>query len=129
MLLNAQVVYKGPKRDEEDTGKKGKGRGKKGKGKGKKDKDGRTRLEACFTLQLDFGQRMLEVKAALQECLENELRLKSGLQVTGRTAAASPARRCLVYVEKTQEERESARRRLNEGTAQASGKGGGKGGK
>ena len=91
-LINVQI--------QPDRSQKGKGKGKdKGKGKGKDDgKAGKgkgkdlPRKEKHFVLQLKVGsQATIEIRALLEDYLENRLRDKAGLVVGGRGGLAPAA--------------------------------------
>jgi hypothetical protein len=77
--VNPQVKGKGKGKGK---GKKGKGRGW-GRGKGEAEKGGgkgeRERKEGTFVLHLNHGERLYQVKSALEEVLEQALRKKVGL--------------------------------------------------
>ena len=90
----------------------------------------RVRKEDCFTIQLDHGLRMFEIKASLVECLETEMRLHSGLPC--RSAEPLPdlpdagiRRHFLVYCEPTEEQKWA--RKGNKDKGKGKGKGGKKG--
>ena len=97
------------------------------------------RKEGNFKLALDYGLRMLEVKAQLQEVLETEMRRYARLNVVGDYAAllepseGTPApKRFLLYVEKcdTEQRNVRARRAADDAAGNAGGdKGAAKGGK
>ena len=94
-LVNVATQNKGSGKGKGKKGWKGKGKGKGKRGnKGKKGDDGDgkgggERKPDAFILHIDHGERMHQVKSALQECLEQALRKRVGLKADAAWARAA----------------------------------------